>query len=105
MVAGGQEFSDPLIWWRNNEKRFPRLAELAKKCLAIQATSAPAERLFSATGLTIANDRARLTQDNAAQLIFLHDNRTAVNAWRAARGLPLCKVGVDTSQIKAFNLF
>jgi hypothetical protein len=85
---GKKELSNPLHWWRYNSSRFPRLAALARKLLAIQATSAPSERLFSAAGLTIAKDRSRLTQDNAAMLIFLHDNLPVVRAWRAAHGLP-----------------
>lgn len=80
--------SNPLDWWRNNESRFPRLARLANRYLAIQATSAPAERLFSVAGLTIANDRASLLPDNAAMLIFLHENLERARAWRVARGLP-----------------
>jgi len=80
--------ANPLEWWRVNEVRFPRLAFLARKLLAIQATSAPSERLFSAAGLTIAKDRARLTPENAAMLIFLHDNLPNIRAWRAAHGLP-----------------
>ena len=35
------------------------------------ATSAPCERLFSHAGLTIANDRASLLPDNAAEIIYL----------------------------------
>ena len=33
----------------------------------------PFERLFIVAGLTIANDRARLLTDNAADLIFLRE--------------------------------
>ena len=76
-----------LLWWRLNQTRFPRLACLAEKYLAIQATSAPSERLFSAAGLTIAKDRASLLPDNAAMLIFLHDNLPIARAWKAQRGL------------------
>ncbi len=82
-----KSFTNPLHWWRANETRFPRLAKLAKRYLAIQATSAPAERLFSVAGLTIANDRARLLPDNAAMLIFLHENLENARAWRRARDL------------------
>lgn len=84
---GTKELSDPLGWWKNNENRFPRLAKLAKRYLAIQATSAPAERLFSVAGLTIANGRAGLLPDNAAMLIFLHENLKKARAWRLSRGL------------------
>ncbi len=77
-----------LVWWLINAVRFPQLSHLARKFLAIQATSAPSERLFSAAGLTIANDRARLLPDNAAMLIFLHQNLEKARAWRARNNLP-----------------
>ena len=85
---GSVALHNPLDWWRINEKRFPRIAALARRILCAQATSAPSERLFSAAGLTIANDRASLLPDNAAMLIFLHENLACVHAWRNAHGLP-----------------
>jgi hypothetical protein len=50
--------------------------------LCVQATSAPCERLFSHAGLTIANDRARLSPANAESFIFLHDAWDAIDALR-----------------------
>ena len=88
LANGDEEIANPLQWWRLNQTRFPRLAWLAEKYLAIQATSAPSERLFSAAGLTIAKKRASLLPDNAAMLIFLHDNLPLARAWRAKQGLP-----------------
>ena len=81
---GTTNIANPLQWWQGNATRFPRLAILAQKLLAVQAT----ERLFSAAGLTIAKDRANLTPDNAAMLIFLHENMPIVRAWRSVRALP-----------------
>jgi hypothetical protein len=66
-------FTNPLAWWRDNQSQFPNLARLAKRILCIPATSAPSERVFSAAGLTIAKDRARLLPTTADDLIFLHD--------------------------------
>ena len=37
----------------------------------VGTVSAPTERLFSIAGLTIANDRAGLTPENASSLVFL----------------------------------
>ncbi len=51
-------FSNPLDWWRVYKDDFLHLANLAIKYLAIPATSAPSERVFSIAGLTIAKDRA-----------------------------------------------
>jgi zinc finger BED domain-containing protein 1 (E3 SUMO-protein ligase ZBED1) len=38
---------DGLEWWRNNEERFPTIAQLARQVLPIQASSAASERVFS----------------------------------------------------------
>ena len=62
---------DPLAWWKEYAAALPILASLAHRTLCVPATSAPSERLFSLAGLTIAKDRAGLTPDNAADLVFL----------------------------------
>ena len=65
--------NSPLLWWQTRHLTLPILAELARRVLCTPATSAPSERLFSHAGLTIANDRASLLPENAANLIYLHD--------------------------------
>jgi len=37
---------NPLVWWKQNATRYPCLASLARKYLAIPATSVPAEKSF-----------------------------------------------------------
>jgi hypothetical protein len=69
----GAEYSDPLLWWKVKAALYPALAPLARVILAIPASSAPAERLFSHAGLTLAKDRSRLTPEVASDIIFLHD--------------------------------
>ena len=65
------EINDPLSWWNGRVQMMPILSLLVRRTLCVPATSAPSERLFSAAGLTIANDRAGLTPDDASDLIFL----------------------------------
>ena len=48
----------------------PILSPLALQTLCFPASSATAERLFSLVGVAIANDRAGLTPENAADLVF-----------------------------------
>jgi hypothetical protein len=67
------KFNCPLDWWRAHHSEYFYLSKLALKYLATPATSAPSERVFSAVGLTIAKDRARLDPDRANELVFLHD--------------------------------
>ncbi len=66
--------TDPLVWWRNNEERFPKLSKLARKYLAIPATEVSSERVFSAAGLTLTTLRNRLDPDTVDQCLFLHKN-------------------------------
>ena len=48
-----KEFNNPLDWWRINEKQFPLIAKMAKRYLAIPATSAPSERVWSLSAFVI----------------------------------------------------
>ena len=70
--------NNPLEWWQKNEFKYPNVAKLARAVLCIPATSAPSERVFSTAGRTISAERSRMLPDNAADLIFLHDNYDAI---------------------------
>uniref|UniRef100_A0A914LWW3 HAT C-terminal dimerisation domain-containing protein n=1 Tax=Meloidogyne incognita TaxID=6306 RepID=A0A914LWW3_MELIC len=39
--------SDPLDFWKSNQKKFPLLSEAAQKYFSTPATSVPSEQLFS----------------------------------------------------------
>lgn len=67
--------SDPCSWWQTvGSFRYPSLAKLCLKYLAIPATSVPSERAFSVAGEVVSAKRERLLPDHVEQLIFLHDN-------------------------------
>lgn len=52
---------DVLAWWRDTgEKIFPRIAVMARQYLAIPASSATAERVFSYAGLKLSDLRKSL---------------------------------------------
>ena len=61
----------------------PWLGSLARRVLAIPATSAAPERLFSASGNTMTKKRTRLTCDNLEELVFLHETWPVVRQWEA----------------------
>ena len=44
---------EPLKWWAINADGFPELAVLAREIFTVPATSAPAERVFSTSGLVV----------------------------------------------------
>ena len=64
----------PLQWWKDNARRFPRLAVIAQSLLCIPATSTPSERIFSKAGLTVSKLRTSLKPSNVDALIFLNKN-------------------------------
>jgi len=64
----------PLLWWKKNCFRYPTLTVLAKKYLAILATSVPAERAFSTVGNIVNRKRACLLSENVNILVFLAEN-------------------------------
>jgi hypothetical protein len=78
LIDNNNNFNCPLSWWKNNESKYKLLSSIAARFLCIPATSAPSERVFSAAGLTIAKDRARLLPENANDLVFLHDAGPAI---------------------------
>jgi hypothetical protein len=64
--------SDPLYFWTKYEQQFPILALVARRVLAVPATSASTERLFSAGGRVCTFDRARMKPKNVDILTTLH---------------------------------
>ena len=52
--------TDPLMWWKQHQEEFPRLARMARQYLAVPARSVSPERLFSSVGLVKSDLRGRL---------------------------------------------
>ena len=65
---------NPLIWWKSNQMLYPTLAVLARKYLAVQATSAPSERIFSRASRIISNLRTSLDPDIAGKIFYVSEN-------------------------------
>ena len=65
---------NPLEWWKNEQHNLPTLARLAKKYLAICATSVPSEHIFSKAGFIADQFRSRLKPENLDRLVFLANN-------------------------------
>jgi hypothetical protein len=71
----------PLTWWKTNKTRFPILSKLARKYLAIPATSTPSERLFSEAGNVMTIKRTQLAPNMLENLVFCKKN------WRLVGGV------------------
>ena len=67
-------FSNPLNWWRDNESKYPTLAKLAVTFLAVPATSAPSERIWSRAARVLTAKRASLKSEVTSRIMFIREN-------------------------------
>ena len=73
---------NPLHWWRENEERFPRIAKVARKYLAVPASSIASERVFSTAGNIMNKKRCSLSSKHLNILIFIKQNyKLVLNIW------------------------
>ena len=67
--------SNPLLWWKAKELRYPILSKLAKGYLCVPATSVASERVFSSAGHLVSAQRSCLRSGHVDKLIFLKKNQ------------------------------
>ena len=65
---------DRLLWWKVNEKSYPILSKLAKYILAIPASSATSERIFSAGGIIVNDLRCLLDDEKVEDILKIRLN-------------------------------
>ena len=65
---------DPLQWWKVHMIVLPTMAKLARKYLAVCASSSPSERIFSCSGNIVSKKRTLLKPDKVNMLVFLAKN-------------------------------
>jgi hypothetical protein len=58
----------------HNKKLTPRLSMLARVILALPATSAPSERIFTTAGLTVNAKRSSIAPSAVDKIVFVHEN-------------------------------
>ena len=71
--------SEPLKFWKVKESSYPVLSRLAKKYLAIPATSVEAERRFSDLGNLLTKRRLSMTGANVNKQLFLKNKIKNLN--------------------------
>ncbi|XP_026828422.1 zinc finger BED domain-containing protein 1 [Ooceraea biroi] len=72
---------DPYEWWKNHEKRYPSIAKLAKTYLAIPASSAGSERVFSTAGNIVTAKRSSSDPDLFADSDRFEYSETKIQIW------------------------
>lgn len=65
---------DVLTWWREHQTSLPLLAGVARKILAVPASSASSERMFSAAGNIVTAERYNLDPKTTEMLTFCQQN-------------------------------
>ena len=68
-----------LEYWSMNREKMPGLAKLARKILAIPASSATSERVFSTAGRTCTERRTSLSVANIEMLVYMKENLRELN--------------------------
>lgn len=63
-----------LAFWKEKQYSLPKTTKLARKVLAIPATSTSSERVFSQSGAMLTERRARLGPNVLEKLVFLKYN-------------------------------
>lgn len=63
---------NPLDFWSRHDKRFPILASIARRVLAIPPTEAECERTFSVSGRVHTKARNKLSPDHVNHIVSLH---------------------------------
>jgi hypothetical protein len=79
LQASNGKYNCPLEWWKINHTKYANLYNLASCILAIPATSAPSERVFSAASNIFNKKRANLKPETTDLLIFLRGNKDFVD--------------------------
>jgi hypothetical protein len=75
---------DVLGWWRAQSPNLPLLAEIARKILAIPASSSSSERVFSSGGNVVTTQRMNLDPSTVERLVYIHDNyqKVTIKKWK-----------------------
>ena len=62
--------TDPLMWWKQHQQEFPRLARMTRQYLTVPASSVSPERLFSSVGLVKSDLRGRLLDSTLIDVMW-----------------------------------
>ena len=65
---------DVVDWWRTHKSMFPNLGRMARQFLALPASSAGVERLFSRSGETHGDKRPRMKEEAMQSLMYVNKN-------------------------------
>ncbi len=71
-----QHIEDPLLFWKENETKYPELSKLVKRFLGVPSSEADVERMFNISGFIFNTKRRSLGVANYENLVFVQSNVT-----------------------------
>ena len=74
MYDENDAFNDPLKWWKEYCAKYPYVANIDRKYLAIPATSAPSEQVWSRLARILSLRRAHLSDDLVGHMMYVKEN-------------------------------
>ena len=81
---------DPLHWWRVRRIQYPILSRVARRYLAIPASSAAVERMFSYTGMRLSRRNARLDIETLLDYMLERALQKFIDKW-SRKYLPIAR--------------
>lgn len=85
--------TDPLLWWKANCSEFEHLSMMARQYLAIPATSAPSERVWSRASNLLNSKRSKLKEEALQRMMFFKENANLL--WKHFWTLRLDDTGAE----------
>ena len=92
--------ADICQWWKMYETTFPMLARMAKMILAIPASSAMSERVFSAGSRTVTCYRGNLAPAKVEEMVGIKANRAKVELFKSVTSYK-----IDEKEEEAVDVF
>jgi hypothetical protein len=74
-------YNCPLDWWKTSAHRFKNFERLAVKYLAIPATSAPSERIWSQAARVLTAKRNRMSEEVTSAIMYCRENRELLHKY------------------------
>ena len=96
--------ADICQWWKMYEATFPILARLARLVLAIPASSAKSERVFSVGSRTVTCSRGNLAPNKVEELVVIKENRSKVELFKSGTSYKIDEKEEEVEAEDAFNL-
>ena len=78
-----------LVWWKQHQNILPLLSIAARSVLAIPASSAKSERVYSSGANIVTAKRTRMKPNKVEQTLIIRENKSMVDELKRAQHIKL----------------